>query len=108
MYDILDWHPHIAIGGIMAFHDYRGSNQQYGDMPLMSVEYAIDTLMNPPAYQPVGRNGSIVAFQKTGGQLLNPRFKKKRIPQSHAKIWGHLDDIFSHTDTVIICDWIFV
>ncbi len=102
MYDILAWHPHIAVGGIMAFHDYAGSSQQYGEMSLMAVEYAIDTLMNQPAYQRVGRKGSIVAFKKIGDQLLNPVFSKKQIPQSHGKIWHHLDEATSRIDTIII------
>ncbi len=102
MYDILAWHPHISVGGIMAFHDYRGTRERYEENSLMAVEYAIDTLMNLPAYQRVGHKGSIVAFQKIGDQLLNPIFTKKQIPQSQEKVWQGLGDIANRIDTIII------
>ena len=102
LYDILAWHPFLAIGGIMAFHDYTGSDSEYGRMELIAVEYAIDTLMNQPTYRKIGQKGSIIAFQKTGDYLLTPRIKRKKISKSIENIWNHLDDIFSHTSKVII------
>lgn len=102
MYDILAWHPHIAKDGIVAFHDYRGSDSHFGDMSMMAVENAVDMLMTLPSYEKAGQKGSIIAFRKRDDFFLTPRFKRKKIPPNSEFVWHHLEEAACHKKRIVI------
>ena len=101
-YDIMAWHPHINTHGILAFHDYTGTDEEYGTAELLGVEYAVDSLCNMPEYKFIGRKGTIVAFQKQVDSILYPRLKFKKIPNALKPAWAELTRRFEDVPRVII------
>lgn len=91
MLDILTWHPHLNPGGILAFHDYTGTDSHYGEISLLAVEVAVDSLCRPPAYKFLGRRDSIIAFQKTGTHVLAPAMRLKKAVPPYAAAWERLN-----------------
>lgn len=102
VFDIMAWHPHLNTGGILAFHDYHGTDTHYGLVDLLGVEYAIDTLCAPPVYRRVGRLGSIIAFKKMSDGLLFPRVKGKQVPDDYKPAWQALNDSADKFPRIII------
>lgn len=100
--DILSWHPHVAIGGILAFHDYTGSDTHYGEGSLVAVEAAVDSLCFPPAYEYIGRQGQIVAFRKLRDMVLYPRCRLKKPAADYAPAWGRLNAIAAGIEHIVI------
>ncbi|MCK5232628.1 MAG: hypothetical protein KAR13_20300 [Desulfobulbaceae bacterium] len=102
MLDILAWHSHIKVGGILAFHDYTGSETQYGDVSLIAVETAVDCLCNIPAYKLLGNEKPFIAFQKLTDTLLVPYYKPKIAADEYQKAWHKLERIVPETSEIII------
>ena len=102
MLDILAWHLHIKPGGILAFHDYTGNQTHFGEVSLLAVETAVDCLCNLPAYQLIGKKGSIIAFRKLDDILLVPQYKPKIPADDYRTAWQKLDQIAPHTSDIII------
>jgi hypothetical protein len=100
--DILAWHQHININGILAFHDYTGTREEYGNPELLGVEHAVDSLCNMPEYKFIGRQGTIVAFQKLADNLLYPKIKHKRVPVQCRPVWKELTERFGDVPRIII------
>jgi hypothetical protein len=100
--DILAWHPHIQKNGILAFHDYYGSDTHYGKVELLGVEYAVDAFCHVPAYRWIGRKGTIMAFQKAGDHLLVPQFRPKIVPAEYRSIWQTLSRMATDIETIVI------
>jgi len=89
--DVLAWHRHLNVGGLMVFHDYFGTEEQYGQASVMAVEHAVDSLMREPLYSFVGRAGIVVAFRKEREGVLLPWWKQKRADSEYADAWTSLN-----------------
>ena len=100
--DIVAWHHHINVNGILAFHDYTGTCEEYGIPELLGVEYSVDSLCNMPEYRFIGRKGTIVAFQKISDNILYPRIRYKRMPAQCRLVWKELTRRFKDVPRVII------
>ena len=91
--DLLAWHPRIKIGGIVAFHDYTGDQETYGNIKYLPIEYAVDTLCTTPYYEFIGKVGSIIAFRKLRDGVLFHTHRLKCAPAQYRDKWRLLDTI---------------
>ena len=89
--DVLAWHRHLKVGGIMVFHDYTGTETTYGKASLLAVEQAVDSLMVEPIYSFIGRETILVAFRKEREGVLIPQVRQKQAPAEYADAWQSLD-----------------
>lgn len=89
--DILAWHPHLEVGGILVFHDYTGTDEEYGEPGMMAVEHAVDGLCREPLYAPLGAKGRFRAFRKLREGVPYPQWSgRKRLPPELARAWDRL------------------
>ncbi|XXJ18090.1 class I SAM-dependent methyltransferase [Desulfovibrio caledoniensis] len=90
--DVLAWHRHLNVGGLMVFHDYTGTEAEYGEAGVMAVEHAVDSLMREPLYSFVGRESVLMAFRKEREGVLLPRWNQKRPAPEYADAWASLNE----------------
>jgi hypothetical protein len=90
--DVMAWHRHLNVGGLMVFHDYFGTEEEYGRASVLAVEHAVDSLMREPLYSFVGRDGIVVAFRKEREGVLLPHWRQKRPASEYADAWTALND----------------
>jgi hypothetical protein len=88
--DVMVWNDVLNVDGVLAFHDYTGTKWQYGKVSLLAVENAVDSLCQPPFYEYIGRQGSIVSFQKKRECVLHPFPKYKKAPDCCIDSWCEL------------------
>jgi len=88
--DILAWHEHVNVGGILAFHDYTGDDDSYGLSEMLAVEQAVDSLVTEPFYSLIGIDSTIKAFRKERDGTLLPVYKPKRVPTGYRNAWNAL------------------
>jgi hypothetical protein len=64
--DILNWRDTVAIGGILAFHDYAPIPEDLRTMPhLDGVRQAVDELIKTDmCFEPIGQVDSVIAFRR--------------------------------------------
>ncbi|MEF2144732.1 MAG: class I SAM-dependent methyltransferase [Desulfovibrionaceae bacterium] len=89
--DILAWHPHLNVGGILVFHDYAGTETEYGDPSLLAVEHAVDSLCREPLYEYVGSEGILRAFRKRAHGVLYPQWRPKKPCEAVRPAWERLN-----------------
>lgn len=90
--DITAWHQHLEVGGIMAFHDYTGDKDNYGEAKYLPIEYAVDSLCAPPLYEFAGRAEKVIAFRKIRDGVLMHTHKPKKAPAAYRDTWQLLDE----------------
>ncbi|OIQ50084.1 hypothetical protein BerOc1_02014 [Pseudodesulfovibrio hydrargyri] len=90
--DVMAWHRHLNVGGLMVFHDYFGTEEEYGQASVLAVEHAVDSLMREPLYSFVGRAGILMAFRKERKGVLLPWWRQKRPARDYVDAWTSLND----------------
>lgn len=100
--DLINWHPHLRSGGIVAFHDYTGNQESYGKSKYLSIEYAVDGYCRQPGYEYLGREGCIVAFKKTKQHSLYFRHCLKKADEDYRDSWHRLGKV-SNRSQIVIC-----
>lgn len=100
--DVIAWHPHIAVGGFVVFHDYTGDFENYGEAKYLPIEYAVDSLCFSPFYEFAGRSEKVIAFKKCRDGVLVHTHKPKKAPTSYRDAWRLLDSISSHACPVTV------
>lgn len=99
--DVINWHPHLKSGGILAFHDYTGSATTFGQSKYLPIEYAVDGLLWQPGYESLGREGRIVAFRKKEPHTLYFRHHPKKVPADYLEAWQRLGSLERATEVVV-------